>query len=128
MAKNGTKITALDPRGQPTGIFGRVTTPNSGPGVILDPHNQPSNTTASMEGLRMAERLDKLDGKTVYLVETGFAGASDFMEEVQGWFKRNMPSVKTVFIHKKNGPFGDDPELWPEIKKNGDAAIIGVGG
>jgi hypothetical protein len=68
-------------------------------GFILDPHNQPSNTLASLERLKMAPRLKSLEGKTVYLVETGFAGASDFMEEVQGWFKRNMPGgyVKVPF-------------------------------
>jgi hypothetical protein len=128
MKKNGTKITVLDPKGQPTGIFGRCLNPDSNPGAILDPKNQPSNNTASFEGLKMAPRLNTLENKTIYLLETGFAGASDFLEEVQGWFTRNMPSVKTEFRHKKYGMFSDDPEMWVEIKKNGDAAIIGVGG
>jgi hypothetical protein len=128
MKKNGTKITVLHPRGQPTGIFGRSLDSDSNLGLILDPHNQPSVTAESLEGLKMAPRLKGLDGKTVYLVETGFAGASEFMEEVQGWFTRNMPAVKTEFRHKKYGWGSHDPEMWVEIKENGDAAIIGVGG
>jgi hypothetical protein len=47
-----------------------------------------------MEGQLMASRLDSLEGKVVYLVETGFHGARDFMEEAAVWFARNMPSVK----------------------------------
>ncbi len=124
----GRKTSVLDPRGQPTGIFGKCLNPDMNLGLILDPHNQPSNTAASLEGLKMAPRLGSLEGKTVYLVETGFAGASEFMEEVQGWFQRNMPSVKTEFRHKRGSWGTDDPEMWAEIKKNGDAAIIGVGG
>jgi hypothetical protein len=128
MKKNVTKITVLDPKGQPTGIFGRCLRPDSSLGLILDPHNQPSNDVASLEGLKMAPRLKSLEGKTVYLVETGFAGASDFLEEMRDWFSRNMPAVKTEFRHKKYGWGSDDPEMWVEIKENGDAAIIGVGG
>jgi hypothetical protein len=92
----------------------------------LDPVAQPSgdvNTTMSM-----APRIGALDGKTVYLVETGFAGSFEFMQEVQGWFSRNMPGVKTILRHKRGTMFTDDPELWAEIKSSGDAAILGVGG
>ena len=76
----------------------------------------------------MAQRLDSLKGKTVYLVNTGFAGGKEFIEELDDWFKRNRPDVKTIVRHKKTSMFTDEPELWVEIKKNGDAAIIGVGG
>ncbi|NLM51792.1 MAG: hypothetical protein GX197_03075 [Firmicutes bacterium] len=125
MSKN--LITVLDPRGQPSGIFGKVLD-LSNPMAILDPEKQPTTTLESMTGQKMADRLDTLEGKTVYLVETGFAGAADFMKEVQGWFQRNMPSVKTVLRSKRGNMFTDDPELWQEIKENGDAAIVGVGG
>jgi hypothetical protein len=125
MEQNG-KLTVLDPHGQPSGIFGRCLDAQSKPGDILDPVAQPSgdvNTTMSM-----APRIGALDGKTVYLVETGFAGSFEFMQEVQGWFSRNMPGVKTILRHKRGTMFTDDPELWAEIKSSGDAAILGVGG
>jgi hypothetical protein len=128
MKNNEQKMTVLDPRGQPTGIFGRSLKPDSNPGAILDPTNQPSTNTAELEQTKMAPRLNSLDGKTVFLVETGFAGAKDFMEELHIWLNKNMPSIKTEFRSTKNGIFSDDPELWVEIKKNGDAAILGVGG
>ena len=120
------RLTALDPRGQPTGIFGRRLDAQSKPGDILDPIAQP---TSDLKPASLAPRLDALDGKTVYLVETGFGGSFEFMTEMQDWFQKNMPSVKTVLRHKRGTMFTDDPELWAEMKSQGaDAAILGVGG
>jgi hypothetical protein len=125
MEQNG-KLTVLDPHGQPSGIFGRRLDAQSNPRAILDPAEQPSG---ELKPISMAPRINTLDGKTVYLVETGFAGSIEFMQEVQGWFSRNMPSVKTVLRHKKGTMFTDDPDLWAEIKSDGgDAVILGVGG
>ena len=76
----------------------------------------------------MATRLDKLEGKTVFLVNTGFAGGKEFIEELDEWFKQNRPNIKTEVRHKKTSMFTDEPELWVEIKQKGDAAILGVGG
>jgi hypothetical protein len=128
MKKDGTKVTVLDPRGQPTGIFGRRLDPDSVPWAIHDPVNQPRDTAESLRNMKMAPRLDNLEGKTVYLVNTGFAGGKEFMEELQEWFRQNRPAVKTELRHKKSSMFTDEPELWAEIKQNGDAAILGVGG
>ncbi len=127
MSKKDGLITVLDPRGQPSGIFGRSLDPDN-PWAIHDPVNQPRDTAETLESLKMAPRLDSLEGKTVYLVNTGFAGAKEFMEELQEWFKRNLPSVKTELRHKKTSMFSHEPELWKEIKENGDAVILGVGG
>jgi hypothetical protein len=128
MAGNKSKITVLDPRGQPSGIFGRRLNIDSPMHAIHDPVNQPRDTSEALSALKMAPRLDSLDGKTVYLVDTGFAGSPEFMEELQEWFTRNKPSIKTVLVHKKTSMFTDDPELWAEIKQNGDAVVFGVGG
>ena len=81
-----------------------------------------------MEGQRMAPRLDSLEGKTVYLVETGFHGAKAFMEQVAGWFSRSIPAVKIESRSTQGSIFSDDPALWSEIEEKGDAAIVGVGG
>ena len=129
MAENDVLDNVLDPVGQPSGIFGRITDPAAvNSGVVLDPYRQPTQDRASMEGQLMASRLESLDGKTVYLVETGFHGAKDFMEEVAGWFSRNMPEVKIESRSTKGMIFTDDPQLWAEIGEKGDAAIVGVGG
>ena len=94
-------LSVLDPRGQSTGVF--------------DPAS-------------LAPRLETLNGKTVYLVDVGFGGGYEFLEEVVGWFSRKMPAVKTVLRRKRGNMFLDDPELWAEVKDKGHAVIFGVGG
>ena len=128
MKKNGTKITVLDPRGQPTGIFGRRLDVDSPMFAIHDPVYQPRDTAEALGAMKMAPRLDSLEGKTVFLVNTGFAGGKEFMEELQGWFTNHRPEIKIELRNKKTSMFTDEPELWKEIKENGDAAILGVGG
>ncbi len=98
-AQGGDKIVALNPKGTP-------------PPIRLIP---------------MAPRLKTLDGKTVYLVDTGFPGGGLLLQQIQIWFQKNMPGVKTVF-HRKAGPYmEDDPALWKEIQEKGNAAIMAVG-
>jgi hypothetical protein len=122
------KITVLDPIGQPSGVFGRRLDVDSPMHAIHDPTFQPRDTSANLGTLKMAERLDTLEGKTVFLVDTGFAGAREFMDVLVEWFKANRPEIKIELRHKKTSMFTDEPELWQEIAKNGDAAILGVGG
>jgi hypothetical protein len=128
MAKNASKITVFDPIGQPSGIFGRRLDVDSPMHAIHDPTFQPRDTQDNLGMLKMAERLDTLEGKTVFLVDTGFAGAREFMDVLQDWFKANKPNIKIELRHKKTSMFTDEPELWAEIKAKGDAAILGVGG
>ena len=79
--------------------------------------------------LSMARRLDTLENKTVYLVDTGFGGSYKFMLQLQKWFAENMPSVTTIRKRKPGNVFMDDNnDLWEEIKAKGDAAVLGVAG
>ena len=124
----GPMLTVLDPRGQPSGIFGRRGAPDSDMMAIFNPETQPTISRDELLPMRMAPRLDSLDGKTIYLVNTGFAGSREFLEEMQAWFDRNMPSLKTVLHNKQGTMFSDSPELWAELKKKADAVVFGVGG
>lgn len=92
---------------------------------VLNPQGQP---TGVFEPLSMAPRLDTLSGKTVYLVDVGFAGGYEFLEELRAWFHRNMSDVNTALHRKRGNMFLDDPELWAEVKDKGHAVIFGVGG
>ncbi len=94
MKKNGAKISVLDPHGQPTGIFGSRLDPDSVPWAIHDPTNQPRDTAERLGALKMAPRLDGLKGKTVFLVNTGFAGGREFIEELHDWFTQQPAGNK----------------------------------
>jgi hypothetical protein len=91
----------------------------------------PAITSTMVDRVPLTDRLDSLDGKTLYMVDIGWGGpdaAYSVFEEMQAWFSEHMPSVKTV-LKRKQGPYSaDDPELWKEIKEKGDAALIGISG
>ena len=93
------KISALNPKGNP-------------PPIQLIP---------------MAPRLSTLDGKTIYLISDGFPGADQFLNEISIWFKKNMPSVTTVYRLKAGALPDDDPKLWAEVKEKGNAVIMAIG-
>ena len=77
----------------------------------------------------MVKRLDTLENKTVYLVDTGFGGSYNFMLQLQKWFAEHMPSVTTIRKRKPGMVFMDDnDDLWEEIKEKGHAAVVGVAG
>lgn len=126
--RNDVKITVLDPRGQPSGFFGRVGSAGSDMLANRNPDTQPLISKDELIPLKMAERLNTLENKTIYLVDTGFEGGKAFFEEMQKWFVENMPSVKTVVHIKSGNAFADSPELWPELKKKADGVVFGVGG
>ena len=92
---------------------------------VLDPLGTPVDTK---KYLSMAPRLDTLEGKTVYLVDVGFAGGYDFLEQLSDWFTRRMPGTRIVLKHKPGNMFIDAPDLWAEIKEKGHAVVFGVGG
>ena len=88
----------------------------------------PKGTPPPVERFPMAARTGgSLDGKTVYLVDTGFHGSDVLLHQIEAWFHQNMSSVTVVF-RRKAGPYmEDDPALWKEIKAKGNAAIMAVG-
>jgi hypothetical protein len=93
--------------------------------TVLDPRGQP---TAVVEPKPLTKRLDTLEGKTVFLIDVGFGGGWEFLEETAAWFGRHMLSVKTELVRKRFNMFVDEPDLWAMVKDKGHAVIFGVGG
>lgn len=97
--ENSEKITVLNPLGQP-------------PALALVP---------------MAPRLDTLDGKTIYIVDTNFPYTEPFFEEMLKLFKVKYPKTNWV-LKKKIGTYStNDPKLWAEIDEKGDGMITAIG-
>ncbi|MGD1211767.1 MAG: hypothetical protein ABR973_10475 [Candidatus Acidiferrales bacterium] len=91
--------------------------------TVLNPRGIPPPITL----VPMAPRLSTLDGKTIYLVSDGFPSADIFLDQVATWFKKNMPSVTTVYRLKAGGFADDDPKLNAEIKAKGQGVIMAIG-
>jgi len=107
---------------------GTGATPATKPAVmpkitVLNPMGTPSPVTLKPQ----APRLDTLDGKTIYFVNTGYIGTDRLMEVMSDWFKANYPKTNVVVKRSRGGMTGVDKELWAEIGQKGDAAIVGLG-
>jgi hypothetical protein len=92
----------------------------------------PAITPGLATRVPLAPRLDTLDGKTIYLVDTDWGGMGQngsILEEMQAWFAAHMPATKTIIKIKKGNFVTDDPALWKEIADaKGDGVILGVAG
>jgi hypothetical protein len=91
----------------------------------------PAIATGVVERVPLGPRLNTLEGKTIYMYDTQWGGpdaAYSVYEEMQGWFSRNMPSVKTV-IHRGTGWMTDDRGFLKVITDNKvDGVILGIAG
>jgi hypothetical protein len=90
---------------------------------VLNPLGKPPSITL----VPLAPRPDRLDGRTVYFVDSGFPTTDKFMRELEAWFAKSMPNVKTEFRAKIGSFFDDDPKLWTEIKEEKALVVLGVG-
>lgn len=93
----------------------------------------PAIASKFVERVPLAPRADTLEGKTLFLVDLQWGGpeaAYSVYEEMQGWFARNMPSVKVEIRRSKGGWMGgDDSGLRKEIaEKKAAGVMIGIGG
>jgi selT/selW/selH-like putative selenoprotein len=91
--------------------------------TVLNPMGYPPQ----IQPVSMAPRLDTLDGKTIYLVDARFDDSDRFLAQMQHWFAEHMPRTQTRLVSKSGVYTEDDPDLFAEIKAQGDAMIMGVG-
>ena len=91
--------------------------------TVLNPMGTPPPITV----VPQAPRLNTLEGKTIYLINTGYIGTDRFMDETAKWFKANYPKTNIVIKPSGGGVAALSKELWAEIAEKGDAAIVGLG-
>lgn len=85
----------------------------------------PLGTPPPIEVKQMAPRLDTIDGKTMYLINTGFPNSGRLLEEIGSWFKANYPKINIVMA--RGGMTNINPDVMKEISEKADAVILGVG-
>jgi hypothetical protein len=89
--------------------------------TVLNPMGTPPPIVAKA----MAPRLETLEGKTIYFVNTGYIGTDRLMAEMMAWFKANHPKTNLVI---KSASMASIPQnLLTEIGEKADAAIVGLG-
>ena len=90
--------------------------------TVHDPRGYPP----SVKGKRLANRLQSLDGKTIFLVDCLFDNSEAFMDQLRRWFAEHLPAVDVRTI-KPRESWVDDPGMRKKIAEDGHAAVFGVG-
>ena len=85
----------------------------------------PLGTPPPIEKKQMADRLNKLDGKTIYMINTGFPNSGRLLEEVGNWFKATYPTINIVMA--RGGMTNIPQNVMTEIGEKADDVILGVG-
>ena len=93
--------------------------------TVLNPMGTPPPITL----VPQAQRLNTLEGKTIYFINTGYIGTDRLMAVMMDWFKANYPKTNIVYKDYKSGAGLAElsKPLWTEISEKGDAAIVGLG-
>ena len=83
----------------------------------------PMGTPPPIKMKAMAPRLNTLDGKTIYLLSSGFPNSDNFLAVLKEWFADNQPKTNVVI----SNAMGMSPALKTEISEKGDAVLVAVG-
>ena len=85
----------------------------------------PMGTPPPIQAKKMAPRLTTLDGKTLYLINTGFVNTNRLMDEFMAYFKENYP--KTNLVLSRAGMDNINQQVLDEIKEKADGVIVALG-
>ena len=86
----------------------------------------PMGTPPPIKIKAMAPRLDTIDGKTIYLVNTGFPNSGPFMQAMRDWFNEHHPKTNIV-VAASGSMTSINEKLKAEIKEKADAVFFGLG-
>ena len=89
--------------------------------TVYNPMGQPP----PIQMKAMAPRLTTLEGKTIYLVNTGFPNSGPFMQTIKDWFAENQP--KSTLVIASASMESISANLRSEIAEKADAVLFGVG-
>jgi hypothetical protein len=87
----------------------------------------PAGSPSPMPLIPMAQRLNTLEGKTIYIVDVMYPLTHQLFEEMQKVLSEKYPKTNWVVKSKAGTYFDNDQKLWEEIKAKAQGMIIGVG-
>jgi hypothetical protein len=88
--------------------------------------HDPRGVPPEVIGKQLAPRLEKLEGKTIYLVDCLFDNSDVFVDQLRQWFSERLADTDVRVVRPKES-WADDPELRARVEADGDAAILAVG-
>jgi hypothetical protein len=88
----------------------------------------PRGTAPDIKQFSLSPRPQDLNGKVVYVIDSGVYGAYIFTKRVAELLPKYAPGVKVVYKDKPSIYSNSDPMLWDEVAKNGNAFVYGPAG
>ena len=88
----------------------------------------PRGAAPEIKQVSLSPRPQDLNGKVVYVIDSGVYGAYIFTKKVAELLPKYAPGVKVVYKDKPSIYSKNDPKLWDEVAKNGNAFVYGPAG
>jgi hypothetical protein len=88
----------------------------------------PKGYSPPVELVPLSPRIPDLNGKVLYLIDSGIFEAHIFMHRIADLLPEYFPGVKVVYKRKPSVYSSDDPELWDEVLKRANAFVYGPAG
>lgn len=93
---------------------------------------EPSYKALSPRGIKpevklfpLAPRVSDFRDKVVYVISQHVGDADIFLKKVAAELPKYLPGVKAVYQDKPSAYMTNDPELWDDTAKNGQAFVFG---
>ena len=92
--------------------------------VVFDPRGTPPAITVTPQ----AKRLDKIDGKTIYVVDIMFPYTQTFVKTLTKVLQQKYSTATWVYLEKGGASYSSDaPETWEIVRAKGQGMVIAVG-
>lgn len=85
----------------------------------------PRATPHEVKLFPLASRVSDYNGKVVYVISQHVGDADIFLKKVAKELPNYLHGVRAVYLDKPSAYMTDDPEVWNEVAKNGQAFVYG---
>jgi hypothetical protein len=88
----------------------------------------PRGLKPTIEVSPLAPRLSGLDGKVLYVIDSGILGSHLFTEKISDLLSARFPGLKLLYRKTDSLFLTTEAELWEEMKRDADGFIFGPAG
>ncbi|MEK7873062.1 MAG: hypothetical protein AAB502_04285 [Chloroflexota bacterium] len=92
--------------------------------VILNPEGK----ARAVKQTELARRIDRIEGKTIGVIDDGLSGSDYFMKGIQGLIEKTYPGSKAIYYPKPILSRPSPKEMLEQVANQCDAVIVGIGG
>ena len=92
--------------------------------IVLNPEGKPR---AGKE-TEVARRVDRVEGKTIGVIDDGLAGSDYFMKGIQQLIEKTYPGAKALYFPKPILSRPSPKELLDQVAGQCDAVVVGIAG